>query len=352
MKLKFIFTLALLPLALSCKSTGSASETKESTPFTPTNVVDLTRYKEADAATFQKMKDEMKANGFSYDQLRKKIDGLASVPAGVDKDELVAIRLYTSSAYRKVNQALRTRDPATLPAMEAIIKTASSGLNKLPASPCSAKRGTGLPDNVLKALEKDTQFIECAFLSTTYGDIPAAFRKDITFEIQSERCAKIDWMSEFPNEKEVLFPPGSEFYVTDRLDEQKNGKTVTTLKMKHVMSGAPDLANARRKIDCMNITDLPGSPGTAGFTPVPENALLDRAFVSETTNLRIRFATGGTADRRNGAQRSTCTWTYAQNKFTVICSGDTHHFFAFSADRIGLMSGPSSDQISDYLAAK
>jgi hypothetical protein len=335
-----------------CKTTRNSSVTKETTPFSQTNVVDLTRYKDADQATFQDMKDEMKANNFNYDQLRKKIDALPTVPAGVDKDELVAIRLYTSSAYRKVNQALRTRDPATLPAMESIIKAASSGLNKLPASPCTAKRGTGLPDNVLKALEKDTQFIECAFLSTTYGDIPGAFKKDITFEIESDSCARIDWMSEFPNEKEVLFPPGSEFFVTDRTDEQKNGKTLTTLKMKHVMSGDPALNQAKRKIDCMNITDLPGSPGTGGVTPVSVANLTKRTFVSETTGLRIQFADNGSAERRNGPQRSSCSWVYNQNKFTVTCGSETQYYFAFSADRIGLMAGAGSDQISEYLSAQ
>ena len=350
--MKLFTALAIVSFTGACKTNDNASQTRESTQFTKNNVVDLTRYKDADATTFQRMKDEMKANSFNYDQLRKKIDALPGVPAGIDKNELVAIRLYTSSAYRKVNQALRTRDPATLPAMESIIKAASSGLNKLPAAPCNAKRGTGLPDNILKALEKDTQFIECAFLSTTYGDIPLTFRKDITFEIESDRCAKIDWMSEFPNEKEVLFPPGSEFYVTDRQEVTSNGKTLTTLKMKHVMSGDPALAGAKRKIDCMNITDLPGSPGTAGFTPVPESDLLNRTFISETTGRRIVFTGNGSAERRNGLERSTCSWIYGQNKFTVTCGSETQNYFAFSADRIGLMSGAASDQISEYLSAK
>lgn len=230
-------SLLLITSTIACRTTDrSEAGVLEATPFAPGDAIDLGTYVGANEAVFVKMRSEMQMMGISYASMRQSIDEDTmemSLPANVHPDELVALRVYTSNAYREINKALRTRDPNTLPHLRYLILAASSGLNKLGAAPCVAKRGTTLPANVVATLREGGPYSDRAFLSTTYApQIPPDFQGKATFIIEADKCPKIDWLSEFPSEKEVLFPPGTDFVITDLEPNTPTAHGTMTIRMR------------------------------------------------------------------------------------------------------------------------
>lgn len=131
--------------------------------------------------------------------------------------ELVAIRAYTSSGSKMVNRILRTSDVSSLQNISGFVRSASSGLNKLPNYVGVVKRGICLNPADYPSLQKivshyeiGKKITEKAFVSASAGN---SFEGMITFNISSKFGKSIKDLSGWPQENEVLFVPGSEFVV-------------------------------------------------------------------------------------------------------------------------------------------
>jgi NAD:arginine ADP-ribosyltransferase len=131
---------------------------------------------------------------------------------GVPTEDLVAVRGYTSDDYRELNTALRTGDTAELSRLDAYIRSATSGLNQLPAYRGTVFRGTNLSDEAAANYVPGATVTERAFTSTS-SELGAEFPGNTKFVIQSETGRDVSRLSEFADEEEVLFAPGTQFRV-------------------------------------------------------------------------------------------------------------------------------------------
>lgn len=142
------------------------------------------------------------------DAARRSNPELQAVPT----EDLVAVRGYTSDDYRELNSALRTGDDAELSRLDAYIRSATSGLNQLPAYRGTVFRGTHLSDEVAANYMPGATVTERAFTSTS-SELGAEFPGNTKFVIQSETGRDVSGLSEFADEKEILFAPGTQFRV-------------------------------------------------------------------------------------------------------------------------------------------
>ena len=232
-KILGILLLSLQFSLVSCKQSAGSDSALQGTTAIGSQKVDLTTFKTTDKKLVEGMKKEMLANGFKYAELEAGISKV-KIKGGITKDEAIALRLYTSAAYSKINTTLRSKQGSSISKLGNIVKVTSAGLNKLPSKSCTVRRGLDLPTPIVDKILKFKRFEEEAFMSTTTASsIPPAFQKNITFVIKSSKCSDISWLSEYPTEKEVLFPPGSEFTVV-KSDLKKVGSVYKgTLNLKH-----------------------------------------------------------------------------------------------------------------------
>lgn len=170
-------------------------------------------------------------------------DRLASfLKSGLSVEQGISIIAYSEAAYVGVNAQLRSGN--TTPLVDLYIKTVNEGLEALPkfdqtlgdSSP-SSYRIASLPTNVDAQYQVGNIVSDPGFLSTTYNP-------DFTFAgglTQATHCINIqlgdnskgraiDWLSSLPHEKEILFPPGTEFRVAlrdrDDMPTSKSGSDV------------------------------------------------------------------------------------------------------------------------------
>jgi hypothetical protein len=144
------------------------------------------------------------------ERLKLKQPELKNIPT----EDLVAVRGYTSSDYAEINRALRSGDPAELKRLDAYIKAAESGLNQLPSYRGEVFRGTDLPPEVASKYKAGEVVTEDAFTSTS-AEFGREFSGNTQFIIESQNGKRIDYLSEFPSETEVLFAPNSQFKVLE-----------------------------------------------------------------------------------------------------------------------------------------
>jgi hypothetical protein len=144
-----------------------------------------------------------------------------AVAANLNEAELVAIRLYTALAYKFMNDPLRDderygrRQPCPLPVTTYF---AQSGIKKLRALHVASGELTlwrgmcnrEVPDEFMRM-----GGTELAFMSTT-RDLSVAVRfslsqRSLLFKIVSPGFmtmgADVQWLSAFPDEAEILYPP-------------------------------------------------------------------------------------------------------------------------------------------------
>jgi hypothetical protein len=138
-----------------------------------------------------------------------------------------AVADYTTTGYLDLNDALRstTVDASQLARIDAI----KSALQKLPIYRGTVTRGTDLPPEVLAQYRPGEIITEKAFLSTTTDPSVArstAFTGNVEFRIFSNTGRDISSVSLLPGEEEVLFPPGTRFYVVGRTTDPVTGKTI------------------------------------------------------------------------------------------------------------------------------
>lgn len=142
-------------------------------------------------------------------------------------DDLSAMDDYTGLGYRDLNDALRGNavEASQLARIEAI-KTA---LQKLPPYHGPVVRGTDLPPEVLAQYRPGEVITEKAFLSTSTNPAVArstAFSGNVEFRIFSKTGRDISSVSLFPGEREILFAPGSHFYVAGKTIDPVTGRII------------------------------------------------------------------------------------------------------------------------------
>ena len=229
--------IALVLLSNSCRTT-QATDIKALTNLnTGEPLLDLTEFKILDPKLADRMGTSIgKETGYELSYYRSELQSKlnrktedVNFPNEVYYPELYAIYLYTRSTYSKVNSDLRKLPPSPADAktgqiieqdankanasMPNVVQLIASGINKMPKHACSAQRGTTLPSDIAKNIEDERYYTERAFVSTSEGG--DSFGGQHKYVVNSESCPKsISGISNYENEKEILFPPGSEFEVT------------------------------------------------------------------------------------------------------------------------------------------
>lgn len=359
--------LCLAIITSSCRphNKDSASTLREDTVFTQ-GPVDLTTFKidtQEEQKNYQLFEAELKRNNISYESMASMSDVLAlNAPAEIktlissgviDRHELAALLYYTTGAYQTLNVPLRNADTSQLKTWAYTIKVASSGLNKIPGKPCIAKRGTGLPPEILKKLQPAARFREKAFLSTTVGKIPTQFVKAVEMEIHSANCRGIAWVSYYPNEKEVLFPPGSEFTVTSNT-ACKRGDRERCLVLEHQ-------AGTTVAVDNINTGDSNSdpSPGTKGIDKIfRESDFTRKKFISEKgAGKYVYFETTRKGVWLNTQGENTIHDWVLDKESNIIeikysrpneRTQNKAYFFVHSDKRVSYLKGPASDKVEEY----
>lgn len=155
-------------------------------------------------------------------------DDYPSTPAShLDSDDLGALADYTGPGYLDLNNALRGGEVDA--SQQARIEAVKTALAKLPPYEGPVIRGTNLPAEVLARYRPGEVITEDAFLSTTTNAGVArspTFAGNVEFRILSKSGRDISPFSVFPGEREILFPPGTKFYVSSRRIDPLTGRTI------------------------------------------------------------------------------------------------------------------------------
>lgn len=139
--------------------------------------------------------------------------------AKIPTEDLVAVRGYTGDEfYSPMNKALRTGDTAGLAQYDSHIRATTSGLNQLEPTAGTFHRGMNIDpahmDDVLSKYEPGQEVTEPYFMSTG-----KPFPGNVQYEVQSATGRDVSYLSHYPKESEVLFPPGSRFRVDSKIEE-------------------------------------------------------------------------------------------------------------------------------------
>ncbi|MBM4250358.1 MAG: hypothetical protein FJ146_00120 [Deltaproteobacteria bacterium] len=230
--------LIALALVAGCKST-SQSQVAASTVISESEILDLTKYK-ATAEDYAKFRTEL---GTQYErQLQQLTEARKQTGRQIPKifdslteEEAVAIYHYSSMGYRTLNAVLRKADIANTAKQAGFIKVLSSALNKLPAVQATVYRGGMLPAfgngdyfspfHSIKTVDPDRLarfkvgqiFVDKGFMSTSLHNpdgIRQAFGcREALYTIHGNYGREISALAVIPNEREILFIPGSEFRI-------------------------------------------------------------------------------------------------------------------------------------------
>lgn len=143
--------------------------------------------------------------------------------ARLSDDEVISIIGYTGSDYDSINTALRSKDPQQLARMEPYIQMLRNALSKLPDHGGAVHRGTTLTQAQIDLYVPGAVVEEAAFTSTSY-DHSAKFSGNVSFEIRSQTGSRIDFLSRFPGEKEVLLSAGTRLQVVSKTYDVSSNK--------------------------------------------------------------------------------------------------------------------------------
>jgi hypothetical protein len=137
-----------------------------------------------------------------------------------------ALADYTGPGYTDLNDALRN---GTLDAsLSARVDALKGALEKLPPYEGPVIRGSNIPAEMLAQYKPGEVIVEHAFLSTTKNPAVAqlpTFAGNVEFQILSKSGRDISSFSMFPEEQEVLFTAGTEFYIVDKFLDPVTGRT-------------------------------------------------------------------------------------------------------------------------------
>ena len=141
--------------------------------------------------------------------------------------DLSALADYTGFGYGDLNDALRSN--AVDASQHARIEAIKNALQKLPPYRGPVVRGTDLSPEVLAQYRPGEVITEKAFVSTTTNPAVArstAFSGNVEFRIVSFTGRDVSSVSIFPGEREILFPPGTHFFVAGKTIDPLTGKTI------------------------------------------------------------------------------------------------------------------------------
>ena len=115
--------------------------------------------------------------------------------------------------------------------LDKYIKVTNSGLNKLQVYQGVVYRGTFLTEQQIQkykeAFKKGEVWIEKGFTSSSM-DKQSAFKGNVRYEFLSKTGVMVEKLSEFDNEKEVLFKSNSQFKILEVIEN--NGSTLIRMK--------------------------------------------------------------------------------------------------------------------------
>ncbi len=131
----------------------------------------------------------------------------------LNKKEYFAIRTYTGSFYRQLNEALRNHNKEALKKYRIFIKFLDAGLKKLKPYTDFVKRGSSFPVELVKNHVKGA---EINFESFTSTSIRSGFGGNIRYVFLSQGCRYVAPFSKYVGEEEVLCPAGTIFKVLFR----------------------------------------------------------------------------------------------------------------------------------------
>ncbi|ARK08855.1 ADP-ribosyltransferase [Fibrella sp. ES10-3-2-2] len=170
--------------------------------------------------------DELYVKALAEIEKRQQAGGL---PAKLSIEEMAAVNNYTRSIYYNLNRWLRGGSASAIPnqaRLEVMDEVLSTTLAKLPATKKTVYRILDLNTadvNVYKqALQNKTTVTFKAYTSTSLNP-NIVFEGNVKMIIKSKRGRGIASMSQFPEEREVLFTKGATFGVTQV--ELVNGRT-------------------------------------------------------------------------------------------------------------------------------
>lgn len=146
----------------------------------------------------------LKANGVALDDPRVQL---------LEDHEMIALNEYTEQSFFAFNGDLRSGNPSasTTAQCDAML----SGLAKLPDFTGTCHRGVSLPKNSDQQHRVNMTVSDLAFTSTS-SSTDQAFAGTHQIAIQSSHGKDISFLSSREHEKEVLFPPGTQFRVLSR----------------------------------------------------------------------------------------------------------------------------------------
>jgi hypothetical protein len=158
----------------------------------------------------------------------------AGATKSLAEEEVGAIALYSGEEYKAVNGYLR--DGNVPERYKWLICLAVSGMRKLPTFSGTVYRGTHLRPEVLQkykeAFQSRAPFQELGFVSTTMdSDVLDDFSRNGNFTIESVNGVIIETVSVHPEEREVLFVPGTRFQITDLKEKELDGEPGATIFM-------------------------------------------------------------------------------------------------------------------------
>jgi len=147
-----------------------------------------------------------------------------AVEAKLTPAEVVALRLYTGPPYEPINDTLRAKEIRKWATTISLVYSAVLKLSML-SRPTCAYRGVKEDDMHIPGSFLDGEFaggVELGFSSTTTKpDVALKYSgkaKGSIFELEftmTSRGASIQFLSQFPHEEELLFPPRTAFQCTE-----------------------------------------------------------------------------------------------------------------------------------------
>ena len=146
-------------------------------------------------------------------------------------DEYISIQAYTSNLYREINPALRAGNPGE---WAPVVDEATEGLAKMRADGYLFKGRVRRDANFdLKQIgdlfPENGYFQDKAFVSSS-KDVDGVFPGNTEIQIFSENGVDVRSLSQYNEEEEVLFSPGTKFKVINRIIDPKNKQHVIVLR--------------------------------------------------------------------------------------------------------------------------
>ena len=165
---------------------------------------------------------------------------------GLDEPHVVALRLYTTAAFKYINDPLRNNERHPLPVTVAFIQ---DGIKKLRVAKAEGSTGSftlwrgmrnlRVADEFLSGRQGGTELAPCS----TTTDIAVAAQYSVSAEsllfklhVQNfmQYGAELRWLSAFPSEAEVLFPPLTYLQPTGRVERISIGNGSVTFTIVEV----------------------------------------------------------------------------------------------------------------------